>query len=79
MADWRPYQSRGGQNVYEYKVLTERDGRFSGRFDPESLEEVLNADAADRWRVASGLLATSVWKYSKTDVVVIQERDKSAA
>jgi hypothetical protein len=64
--------------VYEYKVLTERDGRFSGRFDAESLEEVLNGYAADGWRVASGFLATSVWKSSKTDIVVILERDKPA-
>lgn len=60
--------------MYEYKVLTERDSRFSGRFDPESLETVLNGYAADGWRVVSSFLATSVWKSSKTDIVVILER-----
>jgi Domain of unknown function (DUF4177) len=62
--------------MFEYKVLTERDGKFSGRFDPESLEAVLNGYAVDGWRVASGFLATSVWKSSKTDIVVILERDQ---
>jgi hypothetical protein len=64
--------------VHEYKVLTERDSKFLGRFDPESLETVLNAYAKDGWRVVSGFLATSVWKSSKTDIVVILERDKPA-
>jgi hypothetical protein len=62
--------------VYEYKVLTERDSKFSGGFDPDSLEAVLNGYAADGWRAVSGFLATSVWKTSKTDIVVIMERDK---
>ena len=64
--------------MYEYKVLTERDSKFSGRFDSESLEQVLNGYAADGWRVVSGFLATSVWKSSKTDIVVILEREKPA-
>ena len=34
----------------EYKVLTERDKRFSGSFDPESLEQALNGYAAEGWR-----------------------------
>ena len=63
--------------MFEYKILTERDSKFSGRFDSESLEEVLNAYAASGWRVASGFLATSVWKSSKSDIVVILEREKS--
>jgi Domain of unknown function (DUF4177) len=38
----------------EYKVLTERDSRFSGSFDPESLETTLNSYASEGWRVISG-------------------------
>ena len=64
--------------MYEYKVLTERDSRFLGRFDPESLESVLNDYAAEGWQVISGFLAASVWKSSKTDIVVILERNKPA-
>lgn len=48
-------------------MLTERDSTFTGRFDAESLEEVLNGYAAGGWRVVSGFLATSVWKASKTE------------
>lgn len=66
-----------GVHVFEYKVLTERDSKFSGKFDSESLEEMLNGYAGSGWRVVSGFLATSVWKSSKTDIVVILERDKS--
>ena len=60
--------------MYEYKVLTERDKRFSGNFAPESLEATLNRDAADGWRLAEGFLATNVWKSSKAEIVLILER-----
>ncbi len=43
--------------MYEYKPLTERDSKFLGRFDPKSLEAVLNGYSADGWRVVSGFLA----------------------
>lgn len=58
----------------EYKVLTQRDSRFSGSFDAESLERTLNSYAAEGWRVASGFTAASVWKSSKTEIVVVLER-----
>lgn len=58
----------------EYKVLTERDSRFSGSFDPESLERALNGYARDGWRVVSGFTAASVWKSAKTEIMVVLER-----
>jgi hypothetical protein len=58
----------------EYKVLTERDSRFSGSFDPESLERTLNSYAADGWRVVSGFTAASVWKSAKTEIMLVLER-----
>jgi hypothetical protein len=64
--------------MYEYKVLTERDSKFSGSFDAESLEAALNSYATQGWRVINGFLATSVWKSSKSDIVVILERDPPA-
>jgi hypothetical protein len=60
--------------MYEYKVITERDSRFAGSFDPETLEAALNSYAADGWRLAEGFLATSLWKSSKAEVVLILER-----
>jgi Domain of unknown function (DUF4177) len=58
----------------EYKVLTERDKRFSGSFDLESLEEALNGYAAEGWRVVSGFTAASVWKTTKTEIIFVLER-----
>lgn len=36
---------------YEYKVLTQKDKWFSGKFDPAVLESALNAYAQQGWRV----------------------------
>jgi hypothetical protein len=33
--------------MIEYKVITERDSRFSGKFDPDVLESALNSYAAE--------------------------------
>ncbi|MDT4935941.1 MAG: hypothetical protein QOK11_3833 [Pseudonocardiales bacterium] len=63
--------------MIEYKVLTERDGRFSGSFDPEVLERALNSYAAEGWRVVQSFLAASLWKSSKAEIVVILERSQS--
>jgi hypothetical protein len=58
----------------EYKVLTERDSRFSGSFDPGNLEKALNTYAAEGWRVVSGFTAASVWKSSKSEIMLVLER-----
>jgi Domain of unknown function (DUF4177) len=64
--------------MYEYKVLTERDSRFAGSFDPESLEAILNTYASEGWRLAESFLAASLWKSSKAEVVMILERPTGA-
>ncbi|HHU48618.1 MAG: DUF4177 domain-containing protein [Caldicoprobacterales bacterium] len=38
---------------YEYKVLTQKDKWFSGKFDPEKLENAINSYAEHGWRVVS--------------------------
>lgn len=58
----------------EYKVLTERDSLFSGKFDAESLERTLNTYAAEGWRVVSGFTAASVWKTAKAEIMLVLER-----
>jgi acetolactate synthase regulatory subunit len=65
--------------MVEYKVLSERDSRIAGRFDPDALERVLNDHAQKGWRVVQGFTATSVWKSLKTEIVVILDRDVSGA
>ncbi len=63
--------------MIEYKIVTERDSRFSGAFDPNVLERALNDYAGEGWRVVQSLLAASVWKSSKAQIVVILERSTS--
>lgn len=36
---------------YEYKVLSQKDKWFSGKFDPAVLEQAINAYAQQGWRV----------------------------
>lgn len=60
--------------MFEYKVLTERDSRLSGRFDLEVLEATLNSYAAEGWRVAEGFMAANLAKSVKAEIVVILER-----
>lgn len=62
--------------MVEYKILTERDNRFSGRFNPDTLETALNSYAAEGWRVIEGSQAASLWKSLKAEIVVILERPK---
>ncbi len=54
----------------EYKVLTAKGSRFTGRFNPQDLETALNSNATDGWHVVS-----STWKSMTAEVVVILERD----
>ena len=64
--------------MYEYKVLTERDKRFAGGFDPETLEATLNQHAQDGWRLASAVPAANVLKTMKAEILMILERDSPA-
>jgi len=38
---------------YEYKILSQKDKWFSGKFDPMVLEQAINAYAQQGWRVIS--------------------------
>ena len=40
--------------MLEYKLLTQRDSIFSGKFDLDALETALNSCAAESWRAALG-------------------------
>jgi Domain of unknown function (DUF4177) len=64
--------------VYEYKCVTQRDGRFTGSLDPDNLEALLNAEARDGWRVVSGFLASNIMKTSKTNILFVLERELSS-
>ncbi len=62
----------------EYKVLTQKDKCFSGKVDPERLEEALNAYAALGWRVVSCATATfpGLLGGGREEMITIMERDK---
>ena len=58
-----------------YKVLTQKDRFFHGKFDPEKLEAALNAYADEGWRVVGAATADmpSLGR-SRQEMVVIMER-----
>ena len=41
--------------MYEYRVLTERDKRFTGGFDPDTLEATLNSIASEGWKLVDAV------------------------
>lgn len=62
----------------QYKVLTQKDKWFSGKFDPEKLESALNAYAEEGWRVVAATTATfaTLMNAGREEMIVLLERDK---
>jgi hypothetical protein len=71
---WTGPTNRKERPLFEYKVLTERDTRFSGKFDLEVLEATLNSYAAEGWRLAESFVAANLAKSAKAEIVMILER-----
>jgi hypothetical protein len=69
--------TEGGVVMYEYKVLTERDKKFSGNFDVGDLEATLNAYAEEGWRLVEALVTTNVMKTAKAEFVMVLERERA--
>ena len=61
----------------QYKVLTQKDKWFSGKFNPETLESAINAYAEQGWRVISCATADfpAVVGAARQEMVIILERD----
>lgn len=61
----------------EYKVLTQKDKWFSGKFDPLKLEEAINAYAKQGWVVKAAFSAEipGVFSASREEAIIILERD----
>lgn len=60
----------------QYKVLTQKDKWFSGKFDPEKLEGAINSYAAQGWRVRGVATATFPgFGGSREEMVVVMERE----
>lgn len=61
----------------EYKVMTQKDRFFSGKFDPEKLEGAINAYAAEGW-VFKGAATADIPSFTgaRQEIVIIFEREK---
>ena len=61
----------------EYKVLSQKDKWFSGKFDPVALENALNAYAKQGWVVVAATTAEIPGFLSATreECVIILERE----
>lgn len=63
--------------TFEYKVLTQKDRAFSGKFNPEVLESALNSYAAEGWHVvgvATGEIKTGFG--NREEMIFVLERSK---
>jgi len=61
----------------EYKVLTQKDRFFDGKFDPEKLEKAINSYATEGWAVVSVATATiTSITGNREEMVIVMERNK---
>ncbi len=69
-------RSDAGGPMCEYKVLTQKDKWFSGKFDPEKLEAALNGYAQQGWQVVFGTTATfpGLLSGKREEMVIVLER-----
>jgi hypothetical protein len=75
--DGRENAANGNASMpMQYKVLTQKDKWFSGKFDPEKLEGAINSYAAQGWRVCGVATATFPgFGGSREEMVVVMERE----
>jgi len=62
----------------EYKVLTQKDRFFAGKFDPGKLEKAINSYAEQNWVVVATATASipGFLSGNREEMVIILERDK---
>jgi hypothetical protein len=62
----------------QYKVMTQKDRFFSGKFDPEMLEKAMNSYAEQGWRVIGVATATIPGGFGgqREEFITVFERDK---
>jgi hypothetical protein len=90
-SDWsdqyRPIERSGGPTAVsdegsvdtrvEYKILTQKDRFFGGKFDPLKLEEALNSYAHEGWTV-TGIATADIPSFggSRQELVVVMSRPR---
>ena len=64
------------QKRYEYKVMSQKDKWFSGKFDPALLEQAINAYAQQGWRVIGCATADiSGFGTTRQEFITLMERE----
>lgn len=66
------------RTMFEYKVLTQKDKWFSGKFDPQRLEAAINSYAQQGWRVVIATTASFPGFFSsdREELILVMERSK---
>lgn len=62
----------------QYKVMSQKDRFFGGKFDPEKLESAINSYAEQGWSVVS-IATASIPSFgsSREEMIVVMEREKA--
>ena len=62
----------------EYKILSQKDKWFSGKFDPQRLEDAINSYAQQGWVVKAAVTAEipGIMGHAREEAIIILERDK---
>ena len=69
--------TRKESKMKEYKVMTQKDKWFAGKFDPDKLEQAINSYAAQGWQVISVATATIPgFGGNREEMIVVMGRDK---
>lgn len=58
----------------QYKVLTQRDSAWVGKFKPEPLEQLLNTHAMEGWRLKS-VVSSAIGQGGREELVIFLERE----
>ena len=61
-------------SMYEYKVLTQRDPRLGGGFEPDTLESTLNSYANEGWRLVVAMATGNMLEIFRAEMVMVLER-----
>lgn len=70
-------REESGDKMFEYKVLTQKDKWFSGKFDPENIERAINSYAQQGWRIKSSVSANiPSFGGMREELIIILEREK---
>lgn len=60
-----------------YKILSQKDKWFSGKFDPQKLEDALNAYADQGWELKAAATADiASFGGNRQEFIAIMERDE---